>query len=182
VRFGFRISELLSLKVGDVLQHGKVVEHVSVARAHMKKKTKGRTVPLHPRARAALWVWLEPMSKILKGTLDPKTPVFCSRVRDTATGWRRAVSPEQAWRILVKAYKSNELTGKRGTHNMGKTFANRIYDKLGKDLVKCQRALGYRNINSTVSYLSFREEDITEAILAACPHDRREGYGRIPDG
>jgi integrase len=55
----------------------------------------------------------------------------------------------------VEAYKSNELTGKLGTHAMRKTFANRMYDKLGKDLVKCQRALGHRNINSTVSYLSF---------------------------
>jgi integrase len=50
---------------------------------------------------------------------------------------------------------------------MRKTFANRMYDKLGHDLVKTQRALGHKNINSTVAYLSFREEDIAAAILAA---------------
>jgi len=32
--------------------------------------------------------------------------------------------------------------------------------------VKTQRALGHRNINSTVQYLSFREEEIDEAILS----------------
>ena len=30
-----------------------------------------------------------------------------------------------------------------------------------------QQALGHRNINSTVAYLSFREEDVELAILAA---------------
>src|SRR5687768_14240032 len=92
VRSGFRISELLSLTVGDVQQHGKIVDHVTVARRHMKKKTEGRTVPLHPEARAALSVWLEALQKILKGPLDPQTPVFCSRVRDHDSGLRRAIS------------------------------------------------------------------------------------------
>lgn len=71
-----------------------------------------------------------------------------------------------AWRILKEAYTSNEMTGKLGTHSMWKTFADRIYDKLDRDLVKTQKALGYRNINSTVQYLSFREEEIDEAILS----------------
>lgn len=126
--------------MADVSQHGKIVDHVTVARRHMKKKTEGRTVPIHPEARAALSVWLESLTKILKATLDPQTPVFCSRVRDTTTGLRRAVSREQAWRIPKEAFGSNELTGKLGTHAMRKTFANRMYDKLGYDLVKTQRA------------------------------------------
>jgi hypothetical protein len=32
--------------------------------------------------------------------------------------------------------------------------------------VKTQRALGHKNVNSTVSYLSFCEADIDAAILA----------------
>jgi integrase len=166
-RTGFRISELLSLKVGDVQQHGKIVDHITVQRRHMKKKTEGRTVPLHPEGRAALSVWLEALATMLKATLDPQTPVFCSRVRDSTTGLRRAISREQAWRILKEAFGSHELTGKLGTHVMRKTFANRMYEKLNRDLVKVQRAMGPRNINSTVAYLSFREEDIADAILAA---------------
>lgn len=49
---------------------------------------------------------------------------------------------------------------------MRKTFANRVYENLGHDLVKTQRALGHKNINSPVSYLSFRDEEIEDAILA----------------
>ena len=56
--------------------------------------------------------------------------------------------------------------GKLGTHSMRKTFADRIYDRLDGDLAKTQKALGHKNINSTVQYLSFREEEIDEAILA----------------
>jgi integrase len=170
VRSGFRISEMLSLKVGDILQHGKVADHITVARTHMKKKTGGRSVPLHPEARAAISVWLDVLARQLKlpcvKNLDPACPVFCSRARE-GDGNRRAVARETAWRILEEALDANELTGKIGTHSMRKTFASRMYDKLGKDLVKVQHAMGHRNINSTVSYLSFREEDVVHAILAA---------------
>jgi hypothetical protein len=38
---GKRISELLSLKVGDVYQHGRVGDVVYVERKHMKKKMGG---------------------------------------------------------------------------------------------------------------------------------------------
>jgi integrase len=169
VRSGFRISEMLSLRIGDVFQHGKVVDHVTVARKHMEKK-KGRSVRLHPEARAAISVWLDVLARQLRlpqaKDLDPACPVFCSRVRED-DGTRRAVARETAWRILEEAVGANELTGKIGTHGMRKTFASRMYDQLGKDLVKVQHAMGHRNINSTVSYLSFREEDVVNAILAA---------------
>jgi site-specific recombinase XerD len=79
----------------------------------------------------------------------------------------RAISRVHAWEILQEAYDANNLTGQLGTHAMRKTFANRVYEKLGRDLVKTQRALGHKNINSTVSYLSFAEADVDEAILTA---------------
>ena len=49
---------------------------------------------------------------------------------------------------------------------MRKTFADRVYERLGGDLVKLQRALGHRSVVSTASYVSFREEEIDEAILS----------------
>jgi integrase len=156
--------------VQDVLQHGKIADAITVQRRNMKGgktgKTSSRTVRLHPEAKASLSVWLEVLAKRLKGTLDPQTPVFCSRVHGD-NGTLRAISRVQAWRLLQEAYQSNELPGKLGTHAMRKTFANRMYEHLNHDLVKTQRALGHANINSTVQYLSFREEEIDAAILAA---------------
>jgi integrase len=166
VRTGFRVSELLSLRMGDVQQHGKVLPAITVQRRHMKGgkagKTSSRTVPLHPEAKAALSVWLEQLQTRSRGTLSPDTYVFKSR-----TGDNRPISRIQAWRLLQEAFEANELPGKLGTHAMRKTFANRMYEKLNHDLVKTQRALGHVNINSTVQYLSFREEEIDAAILAA---------------
>jgi integrase len=167
VRTGFRISELLSLRVGDVFEHGKILEAVSVRRRHMKGKTSGRTVPLHPEARAALSVWLEVLAKRLKGSLEPAMPVFCSRVKDPTTGLRRAVSREQAWRVLHEAFEACVLAGKLGTHCLRKTFAASMHRLLKGDLLKIQAALGHASVTSTTAYLSFNEQDVTRAILAA---------------
>jgi integrase len=153
LKSGFRISELLSLQVGDVYQHGQLVDRVTVRRANMKRKTEGRTVLLHPEAKAAIAAWL------LEAELQPTDHLFQSRQGG-------AMTRQQAWSILQEAYKTNGLTGQLGTHSMRKTFANRVYDALGHDLVKTQRALGHKNINSTVSYLSFAEADIDAAVLA----------------
>lgn len=156
---GFRISELLSLRLADVLQAGRLVDRVTVRRQNMKKKVEGRTVLLHPEAKAALAVWIDQLRTA--GYMTGDAFVFQSR-----KGANRPVGRVHAWRVLREAYAVNELTGKLGTHSMRKTFANRVYEKLDRDLVRTQRALGHRNVNSTVSYLSFREEDIDQAILA----------------
>lgn len=50
---------------------------------------------------------------------------------------------------------------------MRKTFANRVYRQLNHDLVKMQRAMGHKNINSIMASLSFVEDEIDQAILAS---------------
>jgi integrase len=157
---GFRTSELLSLRLGDVSQHGHLVDRVTVPRGHMKNKREGRTVLLHPEAKAALATWLLTLRQAPDCTAQ--TCVFQSR-----KGRNRPISAVQAWRILHEAVTTNELTGTLGTHAMRKTFANRIYHQLNHDLVKTQRAMGHQNINSTVAYLGFVEDEIDQAILAS---------------
>lgn len=158
VRSGFRISEMLSLRLIHVAPRGRLVERVAVERQHMKRKFEGRTVLLHPEAKAALGAWIEELHD--NGYMTSDTFVFQSR-----KGRNGALSREQAYRVLVAAFERAGLEGSLGTHSMRKTFANRVHDRLGRDLLKTQRALGHKNINSTVSYLSFNEEEIDEAIL-----------------
>jgi integrase len=45
VKRGLRISELLSLTLGHLVQHGRIAGLATVRRRHMKKKVGGRTVP-----------------------------------------------------------------------------------------------------------------------------------------
>ncbi len=155
---GFRISELLSLKIGDVVQNARPVDRVYVRRRNMKKKIEGRSVILHPEAKQALAKWLVQLRR--QGDISDDTYLFRSR-----KGLNRPISRVQYYKVLREAFDANELTGKLGTHTMRKTFANKVYDGLDRDLVKTAQALGHKNINSTVQYLSFRQEDIDEAIL-----------------
>jgi len=159
VRSGFRISEILSLRLGDVVQAGRVVERVRVPRRHMKGKREGRTVLLHPAARAALATWLEELRSA--GYMTAESFVFQSR-----RGTNQAIGRVQAWRVLRRAFEQAGFTGNLGTHSMRKTFADRIYDRLDGDLVKTAQALAHRSISSTASYLTFREAEIDEAILS----------------
>ena len=160
VKSGFRISEILSLRVADVVEAGNLVNRLTVHRRYMKRRAEGRTVLLHPLAREALAVWLEVLRAA--GYLTSDCYVFQSR-----KGANRPIHRVQAWRILRRAFAKAGLTGKLGTHTMRKTFADRIYDRLGGDLVKLQKALGHRSIVSTAAYVSFREEEIDEAILSS---------------
>jgi integrase len=156
---GFRISELLSLRVGDVYQHGRVVDRVTVRRRHMKRQTEGRTVVLHPRAQEAIQAWLAELRQT--GDLLPTVALFRSR-----KGTNRPITGGQAWAILREAFDTNGLTGPLGTHAMRKTFAARVYHKLGHNLLNTQRALGHRSLKSTLSYLSFSDTEVDAAILA----------------
>lgn len=157
IKSGFRISELLSLKVGAVWQMGQVVERVTVDRRHMKKRQEGRTVLLHPDAGAAVGLLVEKLKG--KATFGPQTYLFQSQ-----KGPNRPLSRVGAWLVLKKVFARTQVTGKTGTHSLRKTFADRIYGRLGNDLVKTQRAMGHRNIQSTISYLGFRESEIDQAI------------------
>jgi len=155
---GERISAILKLTVGDVVQAGRVADAVTYRRASRKGKVEGRTVKLHPEAKAALAAWIDQLAKGTVLTADDF--VFQSRKGQGPVG------RVQYHRILKEAVAMNELSGKVATHSMRKTFADRVYEGLGRDIFRTQKALGHRNINSTVQYLSFREADIDAAILA----------------
>lgn len=158
---GFRISEMLSLRVGDVEQSGRIVESIAVARKNMKGKTEGRIMPLAQRAGDAVAAWLEVL-RAESGEIRPDAYLFGSRKG------RGAMTRGQAWRVLKAAYAAAGLAGKLGTHAMRKTFAARIYKRLGHDLVKTQRAMGHKNISDTVKYLGFNiDGDVNAAVLAA---------------
>ena len=165
VTCGVRISELLALRVRDVLEHGKITLHVRVSRGRMKGKIESRTVRLSPDATLALKAWLDVIEQ-RHGSLDPDMPVFHSRTRG-AQGSARAISRVQAWRILQEALAADGLQGKLGTRCLRKTFANGVYERYHHDLAKTQKALGHKNINSTLAYLSFRDEEVEAGILEA---------------
>jgi integrase/recombinase XerD len=152
---GYRISEILSLTLGDVVTDGHLHSHITVKACNSKTK-QGRSVLLNPTARAALAELVENM----KG-LPSDTPLFLSR--KTANGKAKAISRQQAHGIIKKQFAAIGEYGNVSTHSLRKTFAAQIYQSTGKiELV--QLALGHKAITSTMSYLSFNTSAIDRAI------------------
>lgn len=155
---GFRISEALSLRWVDVLNVDKTFrDRITVTRKNMKGKLSSRNVLVHPKLKQAL---NELYQSITDENLDVLSYVFRSQ-----KGSDRPISRIQAYRVIVEATKVLNISGPVALHSMRKTFASRVHARLGKDLLKTKTALGHKNINSTISYLSFDTEEIDNAIL-----------------
>jgi site-specific recombinase XerD len=154
---GYRISELLSLKVADVATNGVIHSHVTVKASNTKTK-QGRTVLLNSDAKKALLalvIWLK-----AKG-LDANAPLFVSRKH--VNGYA-AISRQQAHKLLKDLFAAIGEFGNVSTHTLRKTFAKAIYDATGGKIELVQIALGHAAITSTVSYLSFNTQSIDDAI------------------
>ena len=112
---GFRVSELLSIRLGDVVHNGQILDRVTVHRRNMKKKVSGRTVLLKPLAKEALSLWIDELKA--DSHTAPDTFLFRSRKGDN-----RPISRVQAYRLIKEACDANEMTGNLGTHSMRKSL------------------------------------------------------------
>jgi integrase len=140
---GYRISELLSLKV-------------TVKAANTKTKT-GRSVLLNADAQKALKRLIDVIG------ISGQSPLFISRKHDK-NGNLKAISRQQAHDLLKALFAKIGEFGNVSTHTLRKTFAARIYEQTGK-LEIVQIALGHKSINSTISYLAFGNDDLNRAIM-----------------
>jgi integrase len=195
-RTGYRVSELLSLTVADVLggrrpgadapiTPGMIADRIAVRRRRMKRKLEGRSVATHAEARRALADWLEEMRT--RGLLAADSPVFLSRKAprrrrgdsalpfdrmadlppsDAAPTGRRSIGRVEAWRILHGAFGRADVWGQTGTHSLRKTFAHRVDRRAKGDLMVVQQALGHRSIDSTVRYLARGQSQVDDVVTA----------------
>ncbi len=161
LRTGFRVSELLSLRIKDVLENNQVINQVTVQRRFMKQKYQSRSVVLHQQAKDALSNWVSKLR--LEGELQPDTYLFKSR-----NGQNKPLTRVQVHRILKTIFKNKlSLTGKLASHTWRKTFAQKIFLRLNNDLFKTKEALGHRDINNTIRYLNYKQEEVDAAILTS---------------
>jgi integrase len=168
---GFRVSELLALRRADLIdERGQIVRRVQVARRHMKGHKTSRSVLLNAAAMAVLSRWLCDSGAM--GYMHGSDPVFC-----TQSGKR--MSRFHAYRMLRQAALDAGVVGKVATHSMRKTFANGVYSYFLGRVAKGEaldpfratsRALGHAAITSTDKYLTFRTEDVDQAVSAIAAH------------
>lgn len=165
IQTGLRISELLGLKIGDIYKGNGIVEHLAVKAL---KDGENRVIRIVQRTRLAVLPWLNELQRF--GYMRGTDYLFQSR-----TGANKPLSVQAAWAIIKRAASSLELPGKVSTHSMRKTYARkahnffidecteqgRPYDVIGE----CQQALGHRQIDSTLHYLSFTKDGTDRFIM-----------------
>lgn len=161
---GFRIKEMLSLRVKDVVVNAHIRNAVEIKRRFMKGKHESRIVYLAPAARKAILAQIKAMT-----WASPETYLFKAQ-GDT----NKPISYERARMILMEAMQRVGIAENVGTHTLRKTFANMMYDQFiamrqrGEHIdpfMELSQALGHKDPKSTTHYITFRDQHRKDAIL-----------------
>ena len=160
VSTGGRISELLSLRIGDVYQNHKPVTDLLFEKSVVKGGEVSRSVPVNADGRRAIDALVNWHRQHYRSVAS-KRPLFPSRHNSGTVALHRQTAHD----ILKNAFIEAGLNGKLATHSLRKSFAQRLYDKTG-DIYLVQALLGHRNIATTQNYLGVNYADARAAVEA----------------
>ena len=158
VSTGGRISELLSLRIGDVYQNGTAVTDLLFDKAIVKGGETSRAVPVNVDGRNSIDALVNWQSDRY-GSVDDSRPLFPSR---NGKG-QQQMSRRTAHNVLKDAFMTAGLNGHLATHSLRKSFAQRLYDSTG-DIFAVQEMLGHRNVSTTQKYLGVNYAEIRSAV------------------
>jgi integrase len=147
---GFRISELLSLTVGDIYENGSVKRTITVKKEHMKGKKFARTVPTHALLK-------EVIPQLVPHHMVSQLPLFPSR---QGKANHQRLSRRQAARDIRHYCDLYGITGNIGTHSMRKSFAMHLYKASQYNILGVCRALGHKDVKTTMKYLEVSIDEI----------------------
>jgi integrase/recombinase XerD len=160
VSTGGRISELLSLCIGDVFQNRSAVSDLLFEKSVVKGGEVSRAVPVNADGRRAIQALIDWHRRHYRSVAS-KRPLFPSRHKSGTVPLHRQTAHD----ILKNAFIEAGLNGKLATHSLRKSFAQRLYDKTG-DIYLVQELLGHRNISTTQNYLGVNYADARAAVEA----------------
>ena len=133
VSTGGRISELLSLTIGDVYQNGKAVSDLLFDKSIVKGGEVSRAVPVNRDGREAIDRLIAWHRETYQNTKADR-PLFPSR---NGQG-EKQMSRRTAHDVLKNAFEAAGLNGHLATHSLRKSFAQRLYDRTG-DILPSKR-------------------------------------------
>lgn len=145
VSFGLRITDLLSLRIGDL--RGK--DSFVIGEEKTKKK---RTITLNGTVK----------EEIAKLDGADSEYVFKSR-----QGVNKPISRVQAYRILNTAAEKagvKDRVGAFGCHSLRKTFGYQLHSK-GIDITRIMAIFGHSSPEITLAYIGITDEEISDAYL-----------------
>ena len=160
VSTGGRISELLSLTIGDVWQNRAAVTDLLFNKSIVKGGEVSRAIPVNKDGRLAIDELITWHREQYQNT-QASRPLFPSRHKSGTVPMHR----QTAHQMLKKTFIAAGLNGKIATHSLRKSFAQRVYEQSG-DIYLVKELLGHRNVATTQSYLGVNYADARDAVEA----------------
>ncbi len=152
INSALRISDLLKLKIGDVLdEKKKVKDRIQIKE---KKTGKDKNFPMGDNAKKAVSEYL-----VTRGEYSLNDPLFISRKGDKASLQR-----DQAYKIINQAARAVGITDRIGSHTMRKTFAYQAYQS-GIDLTLIQKLLNHSAPSVTLAYIGITQDQMDDVYL-----------------
>lgn len=150
INTGLRISDILSLKVADVVTDKGIANRIELQE---KKTRKKRAIALNKKTCRLIERYLEKER--------PKAGLTEPLFRSQKGG---AISRQHAYDILNRAAKSVGITDRIGTHSLRKTFGYFAYQQ-GIDLAMIQKLLNHSSQAETLRYIGITQEQMDEVVL-----------------
>ncbi len=151
INSGLRISDLLNLKLSDVLdEKGKLKDRIFLRE---KKNGKAKQFPIGPSS-----------VKALKEYLDGKRVTLDECLFPSRKGVNKPLSRVQAYRVLNNACRTAGLKESIGTHTMRKTFGYWAY-KEGMDISVIQKLLNHSSPGITLAYIGITQDDLDNVYM-----------------
>ena len=169
VSTGGRISELLSLTIGDVYQNRAAVTDLLFDKSIVKGGEISRAVPVNSDGRRAISDIIAWHQEQYKTMVSPARPLFPSRNKNGSVAMNRQTAHE----MLKKAFTAAGLNGKLATHSLRKSFAQRVYEE-SSDIYLVQELLGHRNVSTTQKYIGVNYATARETVEAMALGSERD--------
>ena len=150
---GMRVSELVSLDVGDVDLQGGYVRCFG-------KGHKERMIPIYPQAAQSVQEYIEQVHPVIARSPDEKA-LFLNLRGDRLTR-------QGFWQILKGYAKSAGLDAEVTPHTLRHSFATHMLNG-GADLRSVQELLGHANISTTQVYTHLTSEHVRRTYEKAHP-------------
>ena len=150
INSGLRISDLLKLRILDVIENGKIKDRI---RLREKKTNKFKDFPLSDKAKQAIKEYLKTRN------YTENEPLFISRKNN---GF---LLRGQAYKIINNVAKSVGIKEKIGTHTLRKTFGYHAYNN-GYDITLIQKIFNHSSPSVTLRYIGITQDELDDVYLS----------------
>jgi len=152
INIGLRISDLLRLRLGDVLNEKNRPKELFWIKE--QKTSKVRKFMINDSVKKAL-------QEVFGGraVVKPQDFIFVSR-----KGENKPISRVHAWYVLNQAARSIGITSSIGTHTLRKTFGYHAY-KQGIDITLLQSLFNHSTPSITLAYIGITQDDINQVYI-----------------